>query len=72
MSACFTVGGPDLHQKCVFPFTWKNTTFSGCPIDFNDSTKRWCSTLVDPNGNHVINKQKYGYCSDNCPIDDGK
>ena len=44
----------------------------GCPIDQDDNKKRrWCSTKVDSNGNHLIEKNEYGYCSNNCPIHNG-
>ena len=42
----------------------------GCPIDHEDNSKRWCSTKVDSNGNHIENENEYGYCSDDCPISD--
>ena len=42
--------------------------FLGCPLDPDDKTKRWCSTKVDSNGNHVLKQNEYGHCSKNCPI----
>ena len=42
----------------------------GCPIDHKDNSKRWCSTKVDSEGNHIANQNEYGYCADDCPIDD--
>jgi hypothetical protein len=69
---CFTVGGPDIGKKCVFPFTYNNVVHFGCPVDPEDSSKRWCSTRVDGNGNHVAGQGVYGDCSQGCPIHDDK
>ena len=44
----------------------------GCPIDHEDNSKRWCSTKVDSNGNHIANQNEYGYCADDCPTSDGE
>ena len=43
--------------------------FPGCPIDADHKSKRWCSTKVDYNGNHVVKQNQYGHCSSSCPID---
>ena len=40
-------------------------------MDPDDKTKRWCSTKVDSNGNHVVKQNEYGHCSKNCPIHNG-
>ena len=42
-----------------------------CPIDPEDSSKRWCSTQVDSNGVHVGGGGHYGQCGPSCPADDG-
>ena len=68
---CATVSGPSPSKPCKFPFTFKGVTYSGCPIDPDDSSKRWCSTLVDEKGNHVVDQKEYGHCSDTCPIHGG-
>ena len=44
----------------------------GCPIDHEDNSKRWCSTKVDSNGNHIANQNEFGYCADDCPTSDGE
>ena len=44
----------------------------GCPIDHEDNSKRWCSTEVDSNGNHIANQNEFGYCADDCPTSDGE
>jgi len=64
---CKTVGGPNPGRDCVFPFKWNGKVHNGCPIDSNDKTKRWCSTKVDSNGNHVPSQNEYGYCGAFCP-----
>lgn len=43
--------------------------FPGCPIDADHKSKRWCSTKVDYNGNHVVKQNQYGHCSSSCPVD---
>ena len=55
-------------QPCVFPFHWNFTTYFGCPEDYEDTTKTWCSTKVDEKGNHIQNHGKYGFCSNQCPV----
>ena len=66
-----------LGKKCekliiyaIFKLAKKGLDFKflGCPIDPDDNTKYWCSTKVDPNGNHVVNQSEFGHCSRNCPI----
>ena len=44
----------------------------GCPIDHEDNSKRWCSTKVDSNGNHIANQNEFGYCADDCPTSNGE
>jgi len=58
----------DASKKCIFPFKFKGVTYNGCPVDLVDKDRRWCSTKVDRSGNHVTGEDKYGFCSNNCPI----
>ena len=37
----------DARQKCIFPFTYKGKTYTGCPEDLFEPERRWCSTLVN-------------------------
>ena len=46
--------------------------FLGCLVDHEDNSKRWCSTKVDSNNNHIANQNEYGYCEDDCPTSNGK
>ena len=46
--------------------------FLGCLVDHEDNSKRWCSTKVDSNNNHIANQNEYGYCADNCPTSSGE
>ena len=39
----------------------------GCPVDTQDNSKRWCSTKVDRNGNHMVGQNQYGNCNQCCP-----
>ena len=59
-------------KKCRFPFHFKGQKYEGCPVDPDDSTKRWCSTKVYPNGTHVSGQGEWGHCSPTCPSHDGK
>jgi len=70
-NGCYTVGGPNPGKPCKFPFKWNGKTYSGCPIDTEHKSKRWCSTKVDSYGNHVTHQSQYGYCSNSCPIHNG-
>ena len=67
-SGCSTNGGKDPFRPCIFPFTFDGVKYFGCPKDLFEEDKRWCSTKVDADGNHVTGQNKYGFCSPNCPI----
>jgi len=54
------------ETECIFPFTFNNFTYNGCPTDPFDETKRWCSTKTDENGNHVTGDGTWGYCTPGC------
>jgi len=63
-----TKDSPASEKECIFPFTFNNFTYNGCPLDPTDETKtkRWCSTEVDETGNHVTGGDNYGYCTKGC------
>ena len=65
---CRTVSGPSPFARCVFPFKHDGNLYWGCPVDPDDSRKRWCSTMVDRNGHHISGRNEYGHCDVNCPI----
>ena len=65
---CRTVSGPSPFARCVFPFKHDGNIYWGCPVDPDDSRKRWCSTMVDRNGHHISGRNEYGHCDVNCPI----
>ena len=51
---CFTASdSKDPNAPCVFPFKYDGVTYFGCPVDLFDKNRRWCSTQVDQNGEHV-------------------
>jgi len=56
------------EKECVFPFTFNNFTYNGCPTDPTDETKtkRWCSTKVDETGKHIAGGDDWGYCTEGC------
>jgi len=62
-----TLDSKDPGVECKFPFIYENVTYTGCPIDLFDESKRWCSTETDSSGKHVSGKNKYGYCLPECP-----
>ena len=64
-----TKDSPASEKECVFPFTFNNFTYNGCPTDPTDETKtkRWCSTKVDETGNHITDN--WGYCIKGCNPD---
>ena len=82
-------------KPCIFPFTFNGVTYNGCPT-FRDTldikikslmiipdsylNRRWCSTKVDKNGNHMNGNQIFnpegnfrlddnywGVCDRSCP-----
>ena len=66
--SCSTLGWAWERKPCVFPFTWHGTTYHGCIKESNaNSNNVWCSTKVDPKGNHVTNRMEWGYCGTDCP-----
>jgi len=56
----------DPEKECVFPFTFNNFTYHGCPTDPIDEKKRWCSTKTDENGVHITGTGTWGYCTSGC------
>ena len=68
-SDCRTVSGPSPNSRCVLPFTYNGKTYYECPVDPEDSSKFWCSTQVDQNGNHISNIGAYGHCGSSCPLE---
>merc|ERR1719481_1509509 len=56
LSGCKTTKG----QACVFPFTYKGTTYDKC-TKVNGHKKPWCSTETDAKGQYISGY--WGYCS---------
>ena len=66
-SVCITsVDSSAPETECIFPFTFNNFTYNGCPTDPVDDSKRWCSTMTDENGIHVTGDGTWGYCTPGC------
>jgi len=64
---CLTsADGEEPEKECVFPFTYNNFTFNGCPTVHEDKTKRWCSVKTDENGVHITGDKTWGYCTSGC------
>ena len=68
-NSCSTVGGPSPGENCMFPFKFSGNTYNKCTTAGNDpgDDTLWCSTKVDPSGNHVDSGGHYGTCGSNCP-----
>lgn len=47
-------------QSCVFPFTYKDETYTSCTDRTDPDDLLWCATKVDPQGNYI--KGNWGYC----------
>lgn len=61
--SCKTVG--DSGVPCIFPFIYRNTTYSQCTSKDSDTGHPWCATSVDDDG-YVIDFA-WGDCSEGCP-----
>ena len=57
-------GGDDPGKPCVYPFTYKEITYTECTTFENNNT-HWCSTEVDASGNYIDGK--WGNCNAKCP-----
>jgi len=67
---CFTRSGPSANKPCIFPFKFNGTEYSTCTYASSHSGEPWCSTEVDPNGNHLYGRYgKWGNCDDDCPTE---
>ena len=67
--------GPQKLEECILPFLHRSTVggiyrkYNNCVIDKSGSkTRWWCSTKVDHFGIHIEGRDNWGYCSDDCPI----
>ncbi len=49
----FTIGGTADGAACTFPFTYKQTVYTGCIT--RDTDRLWCSTTSDYT-------EQWGYC----------
>lgn len=67
--SCRTIGGGDIGASCIFPFTYKDITYTGCIFVDADDRKPWCSTLTDSDGQHVGGQGKWGHCPPTCSVD---
>ena len=45
-SACRTIGD---SEPCIFPFVYKNRTFTACTKFESANNAAWCATAVDAN-----------------------
>ena len=69
---CLTNAGDDPGVKCISKWTYINVTYNGCANPHNDPNGNWCPTDVNNDTAKFESRSgKWGYCSDNCPIDPG-
>lgn len=65
-SASLPAGSRGKGRACVFPFTYKGRTYTGC-TDVDSDDGLWCSTKTDWWGNHVGGEGEWGTCVDRAP-----
>merc|ERR1719348_2198362 len=58
-TVCKTVSGPVVGGTCVFPFTFRGVSYTGCTTA--DGGQPWCSTRVDSSGRHI--QGNWGNCA---------
>ncbi len=62
---CLTVatpGGTKAPEPCVFPFRYLGVLHGECTTVGDDRCVPWCSVQVDPDGNHVSGRGRFGHC----------
>merc|ERR1712110_990631 len=68
-SGCTTASGPAAGKQCIFPFKFQGVTYSGCAewvYGGENQGKSWCSTMVNPSGEHMDGNSQWGVCPDTC------
>ena len=60
---CVIEQNSKLHKPCQFPFIFKGRLFEKCTNYTDKEGKRWCSTNVNSDGNHITNMRYWGYCN---------
>ena len=61
IQGCTTISGPNPNKPCVFPFIYKDISYSQCTT--KDHNVLWCPTEVDAYGKYTY---KWGNCNSNC------
>merc|ERR1711909_110236 len=68
-SGCITASGPAAGKQCIFPFKFQGVTYTGCAewvYGGENQGKSWCSTMVNPSGEHMDGNSQWGICPDTC------
>ena len=52
-------------QPCIFPFIYRNVTYSRCISRDSDSGQPWCATQLDGEG--WVVDHAWGDCDQGCP-----
>jgi len=60
-----TGGGSGAGSTCVFPFTFKDVTYTQCTTVDDPEDIKWCSTRTNSNGKHI--KGTWAHCNPGCP-----
>ena len=69
--------GPQKFKECILPFLRRSyiggyyilLKYEKCAIDkSNGKVRWWCSTKVDHFGIHIEGRGNWGYCADDCSI----
>jgi len=59
--------GPKKNATCVLPFRFLGSTFTQCTNSSGRNAGRfWCPTKVSADGSHMVDKDDWGYCHQNC------
>ena len=61
--SCRTVGASG--QPCIFPFIYRDVTYSHCISTDSDSGQPWCATQLDSEG--WVVDHAWGDCDQGCP-----
>lgn len=62
--SCLTESGPKTGVRCVFPFTYGDTTYNGCTNQSHE--KEWCATKTSSSGDYISGE--WGNCKSDCNL----
>ena len=56
---CETIAG----DQCLFPFTYRGTTYYSCTVEDSDNGSPWCAVQVRPGPSRTVLPGKWDDCS---------